>query len=71
MPFGSVVVVIVTPVAIVIDKACGGEVLPVVSRVVTLKVEVPALVGVPLISPPAAPRVVPGGNAPTDTAQLL
>ena len=70
-PAGSVVVVIVSGVPMVIDKACAGDVLPALSFTVTLKDEVPPVVGVPLIVPLEAARDKPAGSVPLLTVQLL
>jgi hypothetical protein len=53
----------------VIKKPCGVEV-PVVSVTVTIKVYVPAVVGVPEIKPVAALRLSTGGREPLVTNQL-
>jgi hypothetical protein len=53
----------------VIKKPCGPEV-PVVSVTVTRKVYVPAVVGVPEITPVAALKLNPGGGEPLVIVQL-
>jgi hypothetical protein len=55
----------------VIDRACGDEVVPVLSFTVTLNEEVPAVVGVPLMTPVEAARDNPAGSVPVVTVQLL
>ncbi len=56
--------------AIVIEKGCGDEAAPLLSFTVTLKLNLPAVVGVPPIIPLEAFSVNPPGSAP-DTVQLL
>jgi hypothetical protein len=58
---------------IVIERACGAEVLPTLSLTVTLKLNgLPvALEGLPLIGPLEAFSDKPGGNEPALTVQLL
>jgi hypothetical protein len=53
----------------VIKKPCEGEV-PVVSVTVTMKVYVPAVVGVPEITPVAGLRLSPVGRVPLVTDQV-
>ena len=53
------------------DRALAGEVAPVLSFTVTLKVEVPAVVGVPAIAPLVEFKVRPGGSDPLLTVHLL
>ena len=69
-PFGSVVVVIVTPATIVMDRGWAAEVAPVVSLTVTLKDALPA-VGVPLMTPVDEFKERPAGSDPLLTVQLL
>src|SRR5580704_17159468 len=61
----------VTPAVIMIDSALGADVLPTLSLTVTLKLEVPATVGVPLITPLEAFSDKPAGSVPVLTVQLL
>jgi hypothetical protein len=53
----------------VMKKPCGEE-GPVVSVTVTMKVNVPGVVGVPEITPEVGLRFSPGGGEPLVTAQL-
>ena len=53
----------------VMKKPCGEE-GPVVSVTVTMKVNVPGVVGVPEITPEVALRFSPGGGEPPVTAQV-
>jgi hypothetical protein len=61
---GIEVVVMVKPVPIVMDRARMGEVFPALSFIVTLKANVPLVVGVPLIAPVDAFRLRPASSPP-------
>ena len=72
LPLDSEVVVTVTPGAMAMDSDCAGEVVPLLSLTVTLKLYgLPtAEVGVPPITPVVAFRLRPGGSEPAATNQL-
>jgi len=63
-------VVMVGPVTVVMPSAAGGEVAPPLSLTVTLNEELPAVVGVPPITPVEAFRDKPAGSEPLATVQL-
>ncbi len=69
VPSGSAVVVIVRPALIVIDNACV-VLTPLASVSSTVKFEVPAVVGTPLITPVAESRLRPAGSVPSVIAQF-
>ncbi len=72
MPSGSgLVVMMVRAPVTVMEKGWGKEVAPALSWTVTLKKEVPATAGVPLIMPLEDPRVKPLGSDPALTVQFL
>ncbi len=70
MPLGSGFVVMVTGLVTVMENAWAGEVAPGLSWTVTLKLEVPTAVGVPLMVPLEDPRVKPLGSDPLLTVQF-
>jgi hypothetical protein len=68
---GSEVVVMVTPAAIVIASDWDEELLPALSRTVTVKGNVPVAVGVPAMAPVEVLSDKPPGNEPELTVQAL
>ncbi len=64
------VVVIVSAGLIVIDRLCGGDVTPALSFTVTLNDALPAVDGVPPITPVEAFSVSPAGSDPLLTVQF-
>lgn len=68
---GSDVVVTVGPAVMMMERAFDGEVAPVLSWTVALKLKVPAALGVPVIAPLDAFSDKPPGSAPLVTSQLL
>ena len=71
VPFGRFVVVMVRPEVMVMESTTPGEVFPALSLTVTVKLEVPAVLAEPLITPVDEFRVRPAGNDPTVTVQEL
>lgn len=71
MPLGSEFVVMLGLATTTMDKAFAGEVLPALSLTVTLNVEVPVALGVPLMTPVDEFRDRPAGSNPVVTVQLL
>ena len=72
MPSGSVVVVMVGAIGVsvmVMENICAS--LPLALVAVTVKVNVPATVGVPEITPVVALRVNPSGKSPEETSQVI
>ena len=49
----------------------GAEVLPAVLVAVTINVETPAVVGVPLMIPEVAPKLSPAGSVPLVTLHVM
>jgi len=69
LPLGSEVVVMVGGVLMVIDRP-HVALAPAPSVTLMTKVKLPALVGVPEMTPVFGSSVIPGGSAPTDTDQV-
>src|SRR5205085_2648716 len=69
VPPGNAAVVMLRPPAMVMDNAFDAD-APTLSLTASVKLAVPAVVGVPVIAPVPALRFSPAGSAPTVTDQL-